>query len=231
MENNEKVTTLNLLDKKKEAGNVYSFFFNVAGLVWQAGQNQGFILPELGDDENVNQHWFTVASAPKEGVVQISTRISESLYKKTLANLAINSEVKVYGLGGDFVWSEEVNEKRKVFVAGGIGVTPFRSMILERHLSGKSIDVDLIYFNRTEEIPFLQEFETIAEKHPEFKIIKVIGKPVVAEEISALSPYLETKEIYLSGPEPMVKAVSEQFKTLGLTAKEDRFPGYNKINY
>lgn len=230
MENNEKVTTLKLINKKLEVGNVYSFLFDTGGLNWVAGQSQGFILPELGEDENVNQHWFTVASAPLEKTIQVSTRISDSLYKKTLANLEVGGEVKVYGLGGDFVWNEE-NDKRKVFIAGGIGVTPFRSMIFDRDLRGENIPVDLVYFNRTEEIPFQAEFSEIAKKHEEFKVIDVIGKSVSVEEILQVLPDIENKEIYISGPEPMVKAVAEQFKEKNLEVKEDRFPGYTKVNY
>ncbi len=230
MENQEEVTTLKFISKKQEAGNVYSFLFSTGDLNWKAGQSQGFILPELGGDENVNQHWFTIATSPLEKIIQVSTRVSDSLYKKTLDNLEEGAEIKVYGLGGDFVWNKS-DERRKVFIAGGIGVTPFRSMIFDRDLRGKDLPVDLIYFNRTDEIPFQNDFAEIEKRHSEFKVFNEIGKTISFSEIKQVLPEIADREIYISGPEPMVEAVALQFKENGLEVKEDRFPGYTKINY
>src|SRR5680860_1207837 len=134
-ENSNNTTTLKLISAHDEVGNVRTFVFETGGLEWIAGQNQGYVLPQAGATKSENEHWFTISSAPSEGVVNISTRISESGFKQALNALRPDDEIQTHSLGGDFTW-EEVDEP-VVFVAGGIGVTPFRSILVGRKAQGK----------------------------------------------------------------------------------------------
>jgi ferredoxin-NADP reductase len=145
MEQNKNMSTLKLISSRDEAGNVRTFIFETSGLTWIAGQSQGYILPQAGETEAENQRWFTIVSAPSEGVIHITTRVSESRFKQTLNAMKPGEEIKAFDLGGDFTWEEESDEP-VVMVAGGIGVTPFRSILLERHRAGKPLNATLLYF-------------------------------------------------------------------------------------
>ena len=221
---------LKLISSHDEAGNVKTFVFENSGLKWRAGQNQAYILPQAGKTEDENQRYFTLSSAPSEGTVNISTRVSQSFFKQSLNALKPGDEIRVFDLGGDFTWEDEPS-KQVVMVAGGIGITPFRSILLERDFLGKKINADLLYFNRNNEIPFLKKFKELENNHPEFKMKVMVGQPVTAEKIMELEPKIKEKILYISGPEPMVEKISDDLKKYGINAKQDRFPGYDEKNF
>lgn len=220
---------LKLLSSRSEAGNIKSFVFESGGLSWLAGQNQAFILPQAGSEEADNLRWFTIASAPSEGVVQVTTRISDSRYKQTLDRLQPGDSVNVRDLGGDFTWEDSATPV--VLVAGGIGVTPFRSMLVERDARGKPLNAVLLYFNRDTRIAFRNELEQLAARHPELDVRYLIGEVISAERILAEEPRAAHLPVYLSGPEPMVESVGNELKHRGVDLHQDWFPGYDERNY
>lgn len=230
MEQHKNISTLKLISSRDEAGNVRTFIFETSGLTWIAGQSQGYILPQAGETEAENQRWFTVASAPSEGVIHITTRVSESRFKRTLNAMKPGEEIKAFDLDGDFTWEEESDEP-VVMVAGGIGVTPFRSILLERHRAGKPLNANLLYFNRTEDVSFQTELQNLSNKHPEFTLRIAIGEPITADKILELAPQARKQILYLSGPEPMVESIGSKLHERSITVKQDRFPGYDDKNY
>lgn len=221
---------LKLITKRPEAGNVVSFVFETGGLEWLAGQNQGYVLPHEGETNNDNEHWFTISSAPSEGVITISTRVSDSVFKQALNQLQPGDEIERHDLDGDFTW-QDASDQPVVLVAAGIGITPFRSILVERAATAKPLSACLLYFNRDEAIPFQAELNQLAEDHPELTIRYVTGQPVSADTIMELAPQAASQTVYLSGPEPMVEAVGGDLKERGVTVKQDRFPGYDEANY
>ena len=230
MEVNDEVSTLKLISSKPEAGNVMTFIFETEGLTWIAGQFQRYILPQAGTTEDETERWFTIAAAPSEGVVRISTRISESRFKRALKALQPGDTIRRRSLQGDFTWEEEPS-KPVVLIAGGIGITPFRSILLERHTTLKKINATLLYFNRTDEIPFLAELETLAEQQPEFTLIPIIGEAVTVRNILTQVSQASDQTFYLSGPESMVESVGAKLIKQGVNLKQDWFPGYDEKNY
>lgn len=230
MEENKKISKLQLTSSKAEAGNVRTFIFEAGGLKWVAGQYQGYILPQAGKTEAEKQRWFTIASPPSGSLIHISTRISDSTFKQVLNALVPGDTIQAHSLEGDFTWEEETIEP-VVLIAGGIGVTPFRSILLERHAAGKPLNAALLYFNRTNEIPFREEIEALERKHPEFTYVPIVGEHITANTILERSPLVNDKNFYLSGPEPMVESVGNELKGLGVNLKQDWFPGYNEENY
>lgn len=100
-------------------------------------------------------------------------------------------------------------------------------MLLERQFAGKPLNATLVYFSRYENIAFKNEFDTLAARHPKFKIEYVIGQPITADTITEHAPASEDQTYYLSGPEPMVDAVGDELTKRGLTLKQDWFPGYD----
>lgn len=228
MENEKALLDLSLISSHDEVENVRTFVFERNNLQWVAGQSQAFILPQAGETEKENQHWFTISSAPSEGTVNISTRISASPFKQALNGLKPGEKISTHSLGGKFVWDDE---SPVTLVAAGIGITPFRSILIERSETGKPLNATLLYFNRTSGIPFQKELEELTRRHPEFQMKLIIGEPVTVEKIFTLAPQAREQVVYISGPAPMVSELGTTLKEAGVTIKLDRFPGYDEINF
>lgn len=230
MEEDKQISTIKLLDSKHETGNVMTFVFETGGLSWRAGQYQKYILPQAGTTKAETERWCTIASAPSEGVISFSTRISNSTFKQTLKSLLPGDTIQRRSLKGDFIWEEE-SDKPVVLIAGGIGITPFRSILLERQAMGKKLNATMLYFNRTNEIAFLEEFKPLAEKNPEFTLLPIVGESITVDNIMKRVPETSAKTFYLAGPKAMVESVGDDLKKQGISIKQDWFPGYDENNY
>src|SRR3989338_9174528 len=136
MEENKTISTIKLISSRPEAGNVMTFVFETGELSWVAGQYQKYILPQAGTTKTETEHWFTIASAPTEGMIYLSTRISPSAFKQTLKTLTPGETIQRRSLKGNFTWEEE-SSRPVVLIAGGIGITPFRSILFERQVANK----------------------------------------------------------------------------------------------
>jgi ferredoxin-NADP reductase len=222
-------TTLELLRSRPEAGNVRTFVFTTGGISWIAGQAQAYVLPQAGPSKDDHERWFTIASAPSEGTINISTRVSQSRFKQALNALEPGDHIDAHSLEGDFTWDEPNGPV--VFVAGGIGITPFRSILVERQAKGRTLDATLVYFNRTNDVPFRAELEAMAAGHSSFKLHVVVGDPIDADRILKHAPGSARQTTYLSGPEPMVESVGAALKARGVAVKQDWFPGYDEKTY
>jgi ferredoxin-NADP reductase len=139
--------------------------------------------------------------------------------------------IKAEGPGGKFVLGD--TDKKPILVAGGIGITPYRSMLMQLDHDGQDINAELLYANRDEDFVFGDELFGLEAKHPNFKIHKFVGDRHIEE--ADLKPYAEDPNaiIYVSGPEPMVEAFEEMLKEK-LNVPEDRikldfFPGYDPL--
>lgn len=229
---------LRLVGKKKEIENVYSFIFEPslpAGqtgkkVSWQPGQYLHYELPHPEADDRGIERWFTVSAAPYEKHITLTTRFDDersSTFKNALQRLKPGTEIKADEPRGDFLL--EPDASRHVLIAGGIGITPYRSMLLQLDHDNNRLNVDLFYANRDENFVFDDEFQKLAAKHPEFKVHKFVGD----ERFTAndLKPYLENESIifYISGPRPMVETYQHLLEELNADSeriKTDSFPGY-----
>lgn len=225
---------LKLFEKENLIDNVWAFRFHPSEpLQWTAGQFVYVELPHDNPDDEGTKRWFTVSSAPFEGIIQITTRVTDSTFKQALAALPVGGELQLIDKpDGDFVWED--TDKPLVFVAGGIGITPFRSILKQRAHDHLSLNVTLVYGNRTDAIVFKDELDEYAKADPQFKVHYVVGSPVTAEKIAELVPDFKSSPVYISGPEPMVEALGDQLKSAGLPEsqlKQDFFPNYTEANY
>lgn len=221
---------LKLLEKRKEAGDAVSFVFEPeTPITWQAGQFMVYFLPHENADIRGKQRFFTISAAPFEKNPSISTRIFDrkSSFKNVLNNMKIGDEILAKGPDGDFV-IENVNQ-HSVFLAGGIGITPYRSIILDLDRRELPMNIILLYSNKTSDFPFKGKFDEIAAKNPKFKIHylnKRIDESVIREKVQ--NP--RGKFFYVTGPDSMVEETTEILLRMGIkeeNIKQDYFSGYD----
>jgi ferredoxin-NADP reductase len=225
--------TLKLIKKTHLADNVWTFKFEAhPAFGWTAGQYIQVELPHANPDQEGTKRFFTVSAAPYEGHPAITTRITESSFKQALVNLPEDGVLKLQAKPtGDFTWTD--SSSQLVFVAAGIGITPYHSILTQRAHDRAPLNVALAYANRTDAIPFKDEFDAIAATEPKLKISYVTGL-VTAGRIAELVPDLHKKLVYVSGPEPMVEVLGDQLKSAGLPEsqlKQDFFPNYTEAQF
>lgn len=189
--------------------------------------------------ENVKHH-FTIVNSPNEArTVSVATRMRDSEFKNTLKAMSMGDEAEIYfKKKGEFVLTEDTF-KPLVFIALGIGITPYISMlryIKEQHLS---YQITLIYSDSDRQsMAFLSELESYARENPNFKMILTITKDPnwtgesrhVDDEF--IQKYIkDPKECvyYISGPPKAVEAVSSAISLLGVAPENihaSSFVGY-----
>jgi ferredoxin-NADP reductase len=222
---------LKFVKNEHDVENVQSFYFEPpAGTTWIAGQFLEYTLPHPDEDDRGVKRWFTISTAPYEKLVRITTRINSeksSSFKTALQQLKEGDEVEADAPEGDFIFGDPA--KKYVFFAGGIGITPFRSILAQLDHDGQDFKVDLLYANRTDQLVFGDELRALEQKHPDFQIHEFIGEHNVT--LDDLKPYMDDKDtiIYISGPEPMVEDFDKKLKDAGLPEERvmgDYFPNY-----
>jgi ferredoxin-NADP reductase len=223
---------LTLRETKQEAPGVVSFIFEPSEpRAWKAGQYMQVMLPHDAADERGAERWFTISSAPYEGRPTITTRfdpVRSSTFKKTLAAMGPGESLESEYVDGDFTVDDA--SKQYVFIAGGIGITPFHSILKQADHDGVALDVQLLYANRDGNVIFKDELESFAQKNPRLKIHYITNPARIDEAlVRELVPDLRVPLLYLSGPEPMVKSLQQMLVSMGVAPehiKLDDFPGY-----
>jgi ferredoxin-NADP reductase len=151
---------LTLTARKKESPGVESFIFKPEEpLVWKAGQFLHYVLNHAPTDDRGSDRWFTNASAPCEKHVMLTTRFDSkrsSTFKKSLKALKCGDTIEISDLDGDFIVSD--GRKAYVFIAGGIGITPFRAILQQAAHEGRLLRVTLLYVNRKSVAAYKKEF-------------------------------------------------------------------------
>lgn len=226
---------LTLTAKKEEVSNVVSFTFqSKEALLWKAGQFMRYHIEDPRSDERATDRYFTIASAPFEKNLILTTRFDPedgSTFKKDLKNMQVGSVIEAQPPSGEFVVDDP--DQEYVFIAGGIGITPFRSILLQLDYEKKPINIILLYANRDNNIVYRDELEEISTKNPAFKISYIIDPQRIDEAtIKQFVPDLIKPVFYVSGPKPMVQAMEKMLVDMGIPEnhiKHDYFPGYQSI--
>ncbi|OGM21500.1 hypothetical protein A2714_00060 [Candidatus Woesebacteria bacterium RIFCSPHIGHO2_01_FULL_38_9] len=238
---------LKFIKKQKEAKDTATFFFEPEKKVmWLPGQYFYFTLPELKypDSRGPTRH-FTISASPTEGsTLRLTTRIrKDSGYKNTLNEMAIGTFIEGEGPNGTYILDEN-EEGNHILLAGGIGITPFRSFIkynIDKKLSETKIH--LIYANSTpEEITFREELESWDKTYENIKIAFTISRPEDSKEkwtgltgridgdiISRLASHLSPPTYWVCGPPAMVEATEKVLGSLKITSdrvRSEKFTGY-----
>lgn len=223
------------------APNIRTFYFVPEQPVqYTAGQFTQLTLPHPDADDRGLKRWFTLSSSPTDEYLTITTKRTEksgSTFKSTLFKLKEGTEVDMASPMGDFVLPKLV-QTPLIFVAGGIGITPFHSMFRYMTYTGEERPIQFIYGVRSEdEIIFQKDMDdagihaTIVVSEPSPAWGGERGR-ITAEMIIGLKQPNDDTLIYLSGPEPMLEALEEDLKKHGIKGDQivtDFFPGYTTV--
>lgn len=186
------------------------------------------------------ERWFTLSSSPHEGTLTITTRVgvaAHTAFKRALDALQPGALVDISEPLGDFVLPRLV-QTPLVFVAGGIGVTPFRSMLSWLHHAGESRPIRMLYQVNTEDDIIFQDVFDDARQH----VTIVVNEPsaawggergqLTAEMIIGLEKPTDDTLLYLSGPESFVQPLQATLRTMGVSGQNivlDEFQGYDEL--
>ena len=223
---------LRFIRKQHENGNVWSFFFEPASpFSWKPGQFLYCSLKHNHMDNRGDHRYFTIASAPHEQTIRFTVRYFEtasSAFKQKMFSLEPGAGMDVYPPDGSF--TIEDYSKKYLCIAGGIGITPFRSQCNNFNHEKAFPDLVLVYGSQTPDPIFSQEFDAYTKTYPRFNVLYRIAPQVInAEFITGHVADYKERLLYVSGPEPMVKTIAPMLQTLGVPKrfiKTDYFPGY-----
>jgi ferredoxin-NADP reductase len=204
------------------------------------GQYFFVTLPDVGhqDDKGLRRHITVVTSPNEKGVLGFATRMRDSAFKKSLAELPVGAEVEVEPPKGKFTLPADAS-RPLVFVAGGIGITVFRSMLRFIREEGLPYKVTLIYSNRDREsTAFLDELREL-EKEIDLRLILTMTEDPdwqgESRKIDAqfFKDYVEGDlnryTFLVAGPPGMVKGMQEALADAGVEEQNiaaERYSGY-----
>lgn len=210
--------------KKQEADNIYTFYFEPESPVdFVAGQFIELYVEHVNPDNRGIKRWFTISSAPFEKHISVTTKLNEqsSTFKQALLALTPGDEVKITEPMGDFVLPRD-NAVPVVFVAGGIGITPFHSILSWAAKQNDHRNIKLIYaLNNEDEIIFQDTFEkanihaTIVISSPSDEWGGERGR-ITADHVLKLTEPTDNTLVYLSGPEFLVETLQKDLIDLGV---------------
>jgi ferredoxin-NADP reductase len=192
----------------------------------------------LDDEKGLRRHISLVTSPTEEGVVGLATRLRDTAFKQTLAELEVGDEVEVEEPKGSFLLPEETGGEY-VFVAGGIGITVFRSMLRYIADEGLPYRITLVYSNRdSESAAFRDELEELERRIDGLRVVLVMTdeeewegerRRLDADVLGELVGGLEGKQFLVAGPPEMAQAVADSLLSAGLPEERvlaDKFSGY-----
>jgi len=224
-------------------GTMAFHFVRPADFDFRAGQAVTLSLidpPET--DTKGNRRTFSIASAPFEDQILIATRMRDTAFKRTLRTMRAHTRVRIRGPMGTFTLDPD-EERPAVMLAGGIGITPFVSMLRQASYDGLRRDLFLFYSNRTpRDAPFLQELIRLERRNARYRFI---GTMTSTEDLRGpwygergfLNPEILARALgdlraptyYIAGPPAMVAGMQGLLTAAGV-AKEhihnDEFFGY-----
>lgn len=183
----------------------------------------------LGDNTLNESHPFTISSAPNETVLRLTIKACGDFTRHLFANLKAGMDAVIEGAYGMFDY--KTGGQKQIWIAGGIGVTPFLSFIRDLE-AGLDRDVDFYYTVRhREEAVFVDEIEAAGTRHPRLKtrvrFSSVDGSLSVDEIIANAGGSLYGYDIYMCGPLPMVQAFEQKFLEAGIPAANIHFEEFN----
>lgn len=235
---------MSLTEKIQIAPDIMDFIFTPRErLRYHPGQYLEWTFQHPHTDSRGNRRYFTISSSPTEDTLRIGVKFYEggSSYKKSLQNMDEKMPIVAAQLAGEFTLPKD-KTKKLVFVAGGIGVTPYRSMLKYLIDTKEQRDIIVLFSNKYEEDIVYKDILDQAETELGIKTVYTLTdtdkiSPTWTGERGRISPEIIMKYIpdwkerlfYLSGPHAMVVGFETTLRQMGLPAsliKKDFFPGF-----
>ncbi|HET9591181.1 MAG TPA: hypothetical protein VFO91_20510 [Anaerolineales bacterium] len=193
----------------------------------RAGQ---FLFVRFPRDKELNEsHPFTISSAPTEEVLRLTIKASGDFTRELFARLKQGADAIIEGPYGMFDY--KAGGPRQIWIAGGIGLTPFLSFV--RDMNGNlQHDVDLYYTVRhPEEAIFVGELQAAAARNPRLKVhIRYSaqeGSLTIEDIVKNAGGDIRTYHVYMCGPLPMMQAFEKKFLALGLPQENLHYEEFN----
>lgn len=222
------------------AGTLAFRFAKPPGFAFEPGQAVTLLLTDPPPEANSRQRIFSLTSAPFEAELSIATRMREgSAFKHALKTLRPGAKLQLKGPRGTMTLHEDAS-RAAVFIAGGIGITPFMSMLRQAAHEGSTRQLRLVYSNRRpQDAAFLRELQGLEKKIAGFRLVATMTdvppawkgetRKIDAELIAQASRELAAPVYYLVGPPGFVEAIKQTLATAGVAADDVRteeFYGY-----
>jgi len=235
---------LSLTEKIKLTPNIYDFVFESdKTFSFKPGQYLEWTLGHEKADNRGNRRYFTIASSPTEKNIHLGVKFYDhsSSFKKALFSLKEGDEIVATGLAGDFTLPKNKKEKL-VFIAGGIGVTPFRSMIKYLADKNEKRNIVFLYSNPTlADIAYKDVFEdarariglrtiyAVTRESPQAANPSYYFGRIAGDMIAKAIPDFSERHFYISGTHDMVTTCNAELAKIGVkksNIKTDFFPGF-----
>ncbi len=234
---------LTLLEMNQLSKDVYEFVWKTdKKLQFKSGQYLEWTLGHKNPDQRGNRRYFTIASSPTEEDLRLGVKFydNSSSFKKKLGSLNAGDKIIASQLSGEFTLPLDKN-KKLVFIAGGIGVTPFRSMVKNMIDNNENRDAVLFYSNKTPaDIVYKDIFDDASRLGLKtlYAVNDLAGAPVTQnmpvgfvdeKMIRENVPDFTERMFYISGPHGMITAFEATLSKMGVSSsniKTDFFPGF-----
>jgi len=226
---------MTLVDRQRIARDTMAFWFdtNGASFGFRAGQHADFVFtrPQM-EGESDNFRTFSLASSPYDKrPVMVAMRMRKTAFKTALISAALGTKFVVSRPRGSFTLHRDIT-RPAVFLAGGIGITPIRSILQQASQERLPHKLYLFYANReADDAAFIEEFEKLTAKNPNFTFIptitghRTIAWPYEKGHINCemLTRYLlgvKGPIYYIAGPSGMVTAMTGLLNASGVSDED-----------
>lgn len=220
---------ISFIESYKESGDVYSFIFEKENdFTWNAGQ-YGLISIIHRKIKNPTKP-FSIASSPSENIIKLTTRINNdpSEFKKALLELKQGMKVKTSGPVGSFYLQDD---SPSLLIAGGIGITPFRSILKQLEAEGNrnGTQRNLLYLDSKKTFIYKNELDNVAN-NTSVNISYLDAKDDLHNEIDRFNDMHKNNSCYyIAGPKSMVESITGYIQSKNISKgriKKDAFLGY-----